>query len=85
MKIYKCDVCGAYFDPVVEPGCSTAESPLGAPHLAGVAMSGLDVCPRCAYVSKKVNFKFALLQAWREAVSENEKVPRQSGSSDEAV
>lgn len=68
MKIYKCDVCGAYFDPIVEKGSSTAESPLGAPYLAGVAMSGLDVCPRCAEVARKVNFRGAMLQAWREAL-----------------
>ncbi len=85
MKIYKCDVCGAYYDPIVEPGAATSERPLCVPGLAGVAMSGLDVCPRCAYVARSVNFKGAMLQAWREAVSENEKVPRQSGSSDEAV
>lgn len=85
MRIYKCDVCGAYFDPIVEPGCSTAERPLCAPDLVGVAMSGLDVCPRCAYVARSVNFKFAMLNAWREAVSESEKMPRQSGNSDEAV
>lgn len=85
MKIYKCDVCGAYFDPLIEPESSTAESPLAVPGLAGVAMSGLDVCPRCVYVARNVNFKGAMLQAWREAVSESEKVPRRSGSSDEAV
>ena len=72
MKIYKCDVCWAYFDPIVEKGSSTAESPLGASHLAGVAMSGLDVCPRCAEIARRVNFKAAMLNAWRDAVAVDE-------------
>jgi len=72
VKIYKCDVCGAYFDPIVEKGSSTAESPLGASHLAGVAMSGLDVCPRCAEIARRVNFKAAMLNAWRDAVAVDE-------------
>ena len=72
MKIYKCDVCGGYLDPVLEEGCSTAERPLCAPGLVGVAMSGLDVCPRCAEIARRVNFKAAMLNAWREAVAVDE-------------
>lgn len=68
MKIYKCDICGAYFDPVIEPGCSTSERPLCAPGLVGVAMSGLDVCPVCADVAKKVDFKATMLREWRNTV-----------------
>lgn len=68
MKIYKCDVCGEYFDPKKEKFSSPAESPLAAPGYAGMAMSGLDVCARCADVCKTVNFKQAMLAAWKAAV-----------------
>ena len=72
MKIYKCDVCGAYFDPVVEPGAATSERPLCVPGLAGVAMSGLDVCPRCVNAAKRVNFKGAMLSWWHKEVDYDE-------------
>ncbi len=67
MKHYTCNVCGEEFD-YRDPKCSTTDRPYCAPGELGVAASGEDVCPRCLRVGHSVDFRAAMLDAWRKAV-----------------
>ena len=71
MKQYICDICIKKFDPS-KPGANKSESPLPASGLLGIAASALDVCPHCMELGRHIDFKAALIDAWRYAVEEAE-------------
>ena len=64
MKRYNCDVCGKPFDP--KEG-HRSESPVFDWGLYGMAQCDRDICPKCLEIGKTVDFREALLRAWREA------------------
>lgn len=72
MKIFKCDICGREFDPVKEKGGHLANWSGGEPNFAGVIIRGVDACKECIGVAKEMNFRAAMISAWRDAVHESE-------------
>lgn len=65
MKKFYCDICGTPFDP--QKGGHRGDYPVMNWGLLGIAQADLDICPVCMELGKRVDFKSALLRAWREA------------------